>query len=367
MLFRLTYTNDANQKFNGSVLLLVALVLGIAISPMAKAVVPAPDGGYPGRNTAEGQSALLNLTTGTYNTAVGYASLLSNTANSLNTAIGAAALFLNTSDGNTATGTGALLLNTTGAANTANGAFALANCTGHHNIAVGADAGSILTTGNNNIYIGDSGATTDTNTIAIGNFPPAGFADYTACFIGNASTLTFMQGGAAIGRTVSMPGLTANESLTNEVRIDDSGRLWIGSASSARFKKDIHPMGNSSEAIYSLKPVTFRYKADTTNTLLFGLVAEDVMKVSRALTTLDKEGKPITVHYDQVNAMLLNEFLKEHRKVQEQEATITQLKKDFGATTAQLTARLDEQAAQIQKVSAQLEASKFAPQVVNNP
>ena len=363
MLFRLTYADDANRKFHNSALLFVALVLGIAISPIAKAVVPAPDGGYPGRNTAEGQSALLNLTTGTYNTAVGFASLLSNTTNGFNTAIGAAALFLNASDGNTATGAGALLLNTTGAANTANGAFALANCTGHHNTAVGAEAGSILTTGNNNIYIGDSGSTTDTNIIAIGNLPPAGFADYIACFIGNASTLTFMQGGAAIGGTVSMPGLTANMGVTNEVRIDDSGRLWIGSASSSRFKKDIHPMGNTSQAIYSLKPVTFRYKADTTNTLLFGLVAEDVMKVSPALTTLDKEGKPITVHYDQINAMLLNEFLKEHRKNEEQEKTIVELKSGMTA----LAATVKDQAAKIQKVSAQLEASKPAPQMVNNP
>ena len=125
-------------------------------------------------------------------------------------------------------------------------------------------------------------------------------------------------------------------------------------------------MEKASEAILSLRPVTFHYKTDIKGTPQFGLIAEEVAKVNPALVLPDKEGKPYTVRYDQVNAMLLNEFLKEHRKVQEQEATIVQLKRDFGATVAQLTARLDEQACQIQKVSAQLEA-KPAPQVVNNP
>ena len=126
-------------------------------------------------------------------------------------------------------------------------------------------------------------------------------------------------------------------------------------------------MEKASEAILSLRPVTFHYKTDTKGTPQFGLIAEEVAKVNPALVLPDKDGKPYTVRYEAVNAMLLNEFLKEHRHVQEQDATITQLKKDFGATIAQLTARLDEQASQIQKVNAQLEASKPAPQVVNNP
>ena len=126
-------------------------------------------------------------------------------------------------------------------------------------------------------------------------------------------------------------------------------------------------MDSASEVILALRPVTFHYKSDTKETPQFGLIAEEVAKVNLALVLPDKEGKPYTVRYDAVNAMLLNEFLKEHRKVEQQQATITQLKKDFGTTIAQLTARLDEQAAQIQKVSAQLEASKPAPQVVNNP
>ena len=134
-------------------------------------------------------------------------------------------------------------------------------------------------------------------------------------------------------------------------------------------------METTSEVILSLRPVTFHYKTDTKSIPQFGLIAEEVAKVNPALVLPDKEGKPYTVRYDAVNAMLLNEFLKEHRKVQEQEVTITELKstvaqqqKDFQATVARLTALLDEQASQIQKVSAQLEANKPAPQVaLNNP
>ena len=126
-------------------------------------------------------------------------------------------------------------------------------------------------------------------------------------------------------------------------------------------------MDKASEAILALNPVTFQYKSDNTNRPEFGLIAEEVAEVNRDLVVRDENGEIYTVPYEAVNAMLLNEFLKEHRKVEEQQATITQLKKDFGTTIAQLTARLDEQAAQIQKVSAQLEASKPAPQVVNNP
>ena len=141
-------------------------------------------------------------------------------------------------------------------------------------------------------------------------------------------------------------------------------------------------MDNASEALFSLKPVTFRYKKDIDpkSTAQFGLVAEDVEKVNADLVVRDAEGKVYTVRYDAVNAMLLNEFLKEHFKVeqqerkiqeqeckvQEQEETIAQLKQDFRGTVAQLTTRLDDQAAQIQSVSAHLEASRHAPQVVNN-
>jgi len=128
-------------------------------------------------------------------------------------------------------------------------------------------------------------------------------------------------------------------------------------------------MGKTSEVIYSLKPVSFHYKGDETNLPQFGLIAEEVAKVNRDLILLDKEGKPLTVRYEQINAMLLNEFLKEHKKVEaqqskieQQDATIGELGRDLGV----LTAQLKEQAAQIQKVSAQLEVSKAAPQVVVN-
>jgi septal ring factor EnvC (AmiA/AmiB activator) len=177
------------------------------------------------------------------------------------------------------------------------------------------------------------------------------------------------------GKTVSGPALS----------VVISGGDQLGTVSSSRrFKKEIKPMDKTSEAIQALKPVTFCYKSDKTNTPQFGLVAEEVAAVNPDLVVRDKNGEIYSVRYDAVDAMLLNEFLKEHkafvqeqRKVQGQEATIAQLKKDFRATVAQLTTRLDEQAAQIQKVGAQLaaaspsggglEASKPAPQVVNNP
>ena len=123
------------------------------------------------------------------------------------------------------------------------------------------------------------------------------------------------------------------------------------------------PMETASEVILSLRPVTFHDKTDAKGTPQFGLIAEEVAKANPTLVLPDKEGKPYTVRYDAVNAMLLNEFLKEHSMVKEQGATIAELKKE----SAGFAATVKEQAAQIQKVSAQLEASKSAPQVVNNP
>jgi len=215
-------------------------------------------------------------------------------------------------------------------------------------------AGCVLNSGDDNNLIGNVGVDGESNTIRIGT-PVSG----TNCIGGvePAHTATYIAG---------IFGATASGGST--VYVTSDGHLGT-MTSSARFKEDIRPMDKISEAILALKPVTFRYKheLDPRGTSQFGLVAEDVEKVNPDLVVRDKEGKPYSVRYDQVNAMLLNEFLKEHRKVQEQEATITQLNKDFRTTVTQLTARLDEQAAQIQKVSAQLEASKPAPQVVNNP
>jgi len=337
-------------------LLVACVVICLGLSPGAQAVVPAPDGGYPGGNTAEGQAALLSLTSGTFNTAVGFASLRAVSTGNFNTGVGAGALLANTAAENTATGAAALLANTAGTQNTAYGAFALLNnTTGNFNTAVGDAALSSSSTGSGNIGIGfGAGANVGSsgNVIAIGS--PADDVD-NSCFIGNIREI----------QTQNADGI--------QVLVDSAGQLGTVS-SSRRFKKQIKPMDKASEAILAFKPVTFHYKTDKTGTVQFGLIAEEVAAINPDLVMRDKKGEVYTVRYDAVNAMLLNEFLKEHSKVQEQQATITHLestvahhKKDLQTTVAQLTARLDEQAAQIQKVSAQLEANKPGRQVVNNP
>jgi hypothetical protein len=320
-------------------------------------------------NTATGTSALGGNSTGFQNTANGFAALLGNNG-SLNTATGSQALtnfgngIRNTADGqaalssntdgirNTATGRAALAFNTTGSYNTADGHDALFDNTGSFNTALGFDAGINHATGDNNLYIGHIGIATESNTIHIGtqtavtDVAGALHAVHTATFIAGIS-----------GIAVTGPA----------VHVSSSGQLGAA-ASSRRFKDDIKPMDKASEAILALKPVAFRYKKeiDPNRAPQFGLVAEDVEKVNPDLIARDADGKAFTVRYEAVNAMLLNEFLKEHRTVQE-------LKKDFQTTVAQqqkeiqaLTARLEEQAAQIQKVSAQLEVSKAAPQAVLN-
>jgi hypothetical protein len=363
-------------------LLLLSLLLAyFALSQQAHAVVPAPDGGYPGGNTAEGSSALLSLTTGTYNTALGLFSLRSNTTGNFNTATGAGALLSNTIGiRNTANGCQALFNNTSGSENTANGAFALFhnttghdnaahgqaalvnnttdndntadgvtaldnNTTGNNNIAVGSTAGFNLTTGDFNIDIGNVGVTGEAFTIRIGDV--------------EAQTRAFIAGIFAV--PVTGPGVV----------VDSDGQLGVA-ASSQRFKEDIKPMDKASEALLALKPVTFRYKHEIDRKRIpqFGLVAEEVAKVNPDLVTCDAKGEPYTVRYEAINAMLLNEFLKEHRKVeqqdrkiQQQEATIAELKS--GMKT--LAATMNEQAAQLQKVSARIEVSKSAPRtIVNN-
>jgi hypothetical protein len=204
----------------------------------------------------------------------------------------------------------------------------LNNTTGSNNTAVGVGAGSSLTTGDNNIDIGNSGVDGESDTICIGS---------------EFQTRTFI---AAIRVTTGIADAV-------NVVIDSNGQL--GASSSRRFKREIKPMDQTSEAILALKPVTFHYKSDTTDTPQFGLIAEEVAKVNPDLVVRDKDGKPYSVRYDQVNAMLLNEFLKEHRKVQE-----------LGKGMEVLTAQLKAQAAQIQKVSAQLEVSRPAPQTALN-
>jgi hypothetical protein len=219
----------------------------------------------------------------------------------------------------------------TGNNNTAIGAGALYNSfTGEENIALGNGAGSNLRTGDNNIYIYDPGMDGESNTIRIGT--------------GGTQTATFIA------------GITGTAVTGAAVVVDGNGQLGVA-PSSERFKDEIKPMNKASEAILALKPVTFRYKKeiDAEHTLRFGLVAEEVAKVNPDLVARDKNGEIYTVRYEAVNAMLLNEFLKEHRKNEEQEATIARQQEQIDALTAGL-----------QKVSAQLEGSKSAPLVVNN-
>jgi hypothetical protein len=378
------------KKTAESILLILSFVC-IGLLPNVQAVSPPPDGGYPGGNTAEGQDALLSLTSGTYNTAIGFLSLKSNKTGSFNTAIGAGTLLLNTANENTAIGAGVLLSNTAGAQNTATGESALFfNTTGNGNTANGVQALAFNTTGNFNTANGIAALTN--NTTGSGNTAD-GFealssnttgSGNVALGVGAGSNVTFSNNVICIGANVDGANVdnscfignifNATSSGGTAVFINADGQLGT-TTSSRRFKDDIKPMERTSETLFALKPVTFRYKkgTDPQGIPQFGLVAEDVEKVNPDLVVRDKEGKVNTVRYDAVNAMLLNEFLKEHHKVQQQEATITQLEftvarqqKNFGAIVAQLTARLDEQAAQIQKVSAQLEASKPASQVANN-
>jgi len=278
------------------------------------------------QNTATGLAALFYNTTGNYNTAEGVQALEQNTTSSNNTATGFRALYSNSADNNTAYGYQALLSNTTGSGNTAVGTQALLNnTTGGANVALGYGAGQNLTTGLFNIDIGSPGSAVDDHTIRVGQ----------------SQTATYIAG---IREQTASGGVV--------VYVDIDGKLGTAT-SSARFKDQIKPMDKASEAILALKPVTFRYKKeiDSKGIPQFGLVAEEVEKVNSDLVVRDKEGKPYTVRYDAVNAMLLNEFLKEHKRVEEQEVTISDLKKDLGV----LTAQLKEQAAEIQKVSAQVE------------
>ena len=368
--------NASNKtSFERSVFRYAPMVIALAsLLPKAHAVVPPPDGGYPGFNTAEGTNALKNLTTGAGNAAVGWYSLFSNTIGSANTAVGAGALLSNTSEisHNTATGAVALLLNTDGYSNTANGAFALMhNTTGHQNTAIGHSAGYQLTTGDRNVFLGltagynvttgdsnvllghDAGSnvTTANNVICIGmQLPGANVSD--SCYIGN------------------IYGVTTQSGFTAPVIVSNTGQLGTV-ASSERFKKDIVTMEEASEAILSLRPVTFHYKSDAREIPQFGLIAEEVGKVNPALVLPDKDGKPYTVRYDAVNAMLLNEFLKEHKQVQEQQATISKLQLTVAkqqANAARQQTQIDALTSGLQKVSAEVQMAKPAPQVaLNNP
>ena len=418
----------------------LAVLTCFALSPGARAVVPAPDGCYPGFTTAEGCNALAGLTTGAGNTGVGWFALFSAGASNFNTGIGGGALVLNTGDSNTAVGAAALLLNTTGENNTAVGTdalvfnavgfnntavgfFALENNTSSGNTGLGSGALTTNTTGTFNTAVGggalvsndDGNGNTTVGVLSLsanlhGDLNTAiGFAalqntvnsDNTAVGAGALSLNTIGAGNTALSHSalhddviggsntvgpnagsavvnshdvicIGSPGAEVNDScfignirgVTTDlndavaVLIDSAGQLGTMS-SSQRFKKDIKPMETTSDSILSLKPVTFHYKSDKSNTPQFGLIAEEVAKVNPSLVVHDKDGQIYTVRYEAVNAMLLNEFLKEHKKVQDLEGTVAQQQKGMEVLTAQVR----EQAAQIQKVSAQVEMAKPATKV----
>jgi trimeric autotransporter adhesin len=452
------------MKITTSALIIALTLLCIGLFPKAQAVVPAPDGGYPGGNTAEGQNALLSLTFGLYNTGVGIYSLLSLTDGSFNTGVGAGTLLANTADENTATGAGALFSNTTGSDNTANGAFALFSNTATGNTAVGSNALLNNTTGGTleniqgtnvgpNVAVGWQ--TLESNTVASANTAvgyqalqsfttgPVGFEQVGLCTavgfraLANATGDGFANsafgyqalynnsdgfGNTAIGLQALLSNTTGssnvaigNNALSNNtegadntavgfnagasvttasnvicigafgqnvdnscfianifdatsasgigVFVNSSGQLGT-TTSSLRFKEKIEPMNQNSEALFALKPVTFRYKKeiDQVGIRQFGLVAEEVEKLNPDLVVRDKEGKPYSVRYDQINAMLLNEFLKEHNAFLEERSKVQQLE----AALEAVNARLKEQDARIEKVSAQFEINKQTPTLVQN-
>jgi len=282
-----------------------------------------------GSNTAVGFQVLHSNTTGEFNTAIGWSALSTNTIDSHNTATGVDALVNNVGASfNTANGNGALMSVVTNNNNTATGYLALGNATGSNNTALGAFAGSKVMTADNVICIGANLGGADTSN---------------TCFIGNIFGAT-SSGGTA-------------------VFINSSGQLGTAT-SSRRFKDEIEPINKASEALFALNPVTFRYKKelDPAGTSQFGLVAEDVEKVNRDLVVRDKEGKPYSVRYDAVNAMLLNEFLKEHRTVQELKSVVAKQE----ATAARQQKQIEALTVGLQKVSAQLQVKKSEPQTVQN-
>ena len=306
----------------------ITAVMCFAALPLAHAVVPAPDGGYPNNNTAEGHNALFSLTTGVWNTAVGFEALKSNS----------------TGNGNTTTGVQAMQKNLGGSQNTAVGVQALLNGTsGNRNLAVGWQSGVNVTTGSNNIEIGNPGVAGDDKVIRLGR-PHL----HEQAFIGGVHGVILPDNGTL-----------------QPVFINNAGQLGTTlSPSSARFKNDIKPMADVSAAVLALKPVTFRYKKeiDSLGAQRFGLVAEEVAKVNPDLVTRDENGQLYSVRYEAVNAMLLNEFLKEHCKVEQLEATAAQQAKEIST----LSSALKEQAVQIQKVSAQVEMNRPSPQMAIN-
>jgi hypothetical protein len=328
-----------------SLLLIQVTVASFALTPEARAQCPqrcdasmqstalggfALPGGGGQADTAIGFQALFSNTIGNFNTALGFNSLFSNTDGMFNTAIGSGTLFSNTFGiGNTAVGDGALGTNTIGSTNIAIGDSALpSNTSGNNNIALGISAGQNLATGSNNIYIGNFGDHA---------------AESGSIHIGTRGTHTHTSIAGIYGVPVAQGA---------GVVVGPNGHLGTV-VSSVRFKEAVKPMDNASEVILGLKPVTFRYKHDLDPQAIpqFGLVAEEVEKVTPDLVARDEQGKPYTVRYDAVNAMLLNEFLKEHKKVEQQ-------RKDFQAALSKQQKQIETLTAGLQKISAQLAVVK---------
>src|SRR6266498_714088 len=476
------------MKNRNTILAAILLALAcFAVSPKAQAVSPAPDGGYPGGNTAEGADALLSLTGGVWNTALGFQALnhdtvggnntatgvralfsdtggnynsatgvyalhaningwynsavgayalANNISGNYNTANGYGALYSNTADRNTATGFGALYRNTTGDSNTANGYLALnrnttgfsnsafgrgalasntigsvntaegvaalgANTTGAYNTANGVEALERNTAADSNTADGadaleanDTGAlNTAVGTNALhdnvagnGNTAIGEGAGYNVTGHGNVAI------GQGVAGVAGLDGQTWIRNINSTVQPPINGadyvtvRLSDGllghTSSSRRYKEDIAPMDTGSEVVYQVKPVTYRYKKniDPSQNLDYGLVAEDVAKVDPKLAIRDGKGQIESVRYTAIYNMLLNEFLKEHKKVAEQQTSITRLKsavakqealvveqqKNFQSKLAEEEKQIEALASGLQKVSAQIEVSKPAGRVVLN-
>ncbi len=311
-------------------------------------------------NTGVGYSALFANSTGSDNTAVGLQSLSQNTTGSFNTAIGVNALQFNaTGSRNTANGVEALESNMTGDLNTASGHQALGSTvSGSFNMAEGAVALFHNTTGSNNAAsgygalanLGNNGGSPGNNTadgfqalgqvpsgtdnIAVGYMAGFNFTDSETSNIvvgnpgiaGDNNTIRIGVEDTQLNTYVAGIWNTTLFSNTLPVVVDSSGHLGVGSPSSARFKKDIADMADASSPLLSLRPVTFHYKKDAGNTPQFGVVAEEVEKADPQLVVHDAKGGLAGVRYEAINAMLLNEFLKEHRKVESQSAEIEALK-----------------------------------------
>ena len=383
-------------------LIFVFLLTGFASLHPAQAVVPPPDGGYPNFTTAEGLNALKNLTTGVGNTGIGWYSLFANSSGSYNTGVGAAALLFNTpGEQNTATGVAALFNHGTGNANTAigslalfsdtsgqlntaigagalfsnvggpfpgsfntaTGASALASNTGGDNTATGAQALQSKTSGNDNTAVGLNALvmnTTGDHNVALGSM--AGSQQTTGSH--NIYIGASIAGSAGESDACYIASIFGQTSASGAPVLINSNNKLGTMTSSKRFKEEIKPMDKASNALFALNPVTFRYRKeiDPAGTTQLGLVAEDVEKVDPNLIVRDKEGKAYSVRYDQVNAMLLNEFLKEHRKVDAQKCKIDQQ----DAKIARLEQQVEALAASLQKVSAKLELNDPQPRTVLN-